>query len=133
MYPIAQLINAALETDNAATCRPASRHELMPRTNILESDQDFRIVADLPGVRNEDLDISLEDEVLTIKAERDLQVPEEYKARRRELVNKATFRRSFDVGGSVDHDRISAKLDQGVLTVILPKAQKAVPRRIEVK
>lgn len=131
MYPIAQLINAL--DANTTTCRPASRHELMPRTNILESDQDYRIVADLPGVRNEDLDISLEDEVLTIKAERDLQVPEEYKARRRELVNKATFRRSFDLGASVDADKISASLDRGILTVTLPKAEKAVPRRIEVK
>jgi len=132
MYPIAQLLNAALET-NTSTCRPAGRSELVPRTNILESDQDFRIVADLPGVRNEDLDISLEDEVLTIKAERDLQVPEDYKARRHELVNKATFRRSFDLGSSVDAERISAKLDAGVLTVMLPKAEKVVPRRIEVE
>jgi HSP20 family protein len=138
MYPITQLLNAALETSPSA-CSPmsrselASRTELAPRTNILESETDFRIVADMPGVRNEDLDIRLEEDVLTIKAERNLEVPEGYQSRRREMVGKAVFRRSFNLGSGVDTDNASAKLDQGVLTVTLPKTEKAVPRRIEVK
>ncbi|MEZ4386210.1 MAG: Hsp20/alpha crystallin family protein [Candidatus Krumholzibacteriia bacterium] len=132
MYPIAQLLNAALDT-NASACRPALPNELVPRTNILESEQDYRIVTDLPGVRNEDLDISLEDDVLTIKAERSQEVPEGYSARRRELIGKATFRRSFTLGHAVNAEAISAKLDTGVLTITLPKSDRAVPRRIEVK
>jgi hypothetical protein len=59
--------------------------EHLPRTNVLEGAEDYRIVMDLPGVRNEDLDISLENEVLTIKAERSLEVPEGYQSRRSEL------------------------------------------------
>jgi len=133
MYPIAQLLNAALDTDTTAHDDVARTTQLVPRTNILESETDFRIVADLPGVRNEDLDISLEDEVLTIKAERDLEVPEGYQPRRREVVGKAQFRRSFTVGSAVDTDKASARLEQGVLTVSLPKSEKAMPRRIEVR
>lgn len=132
MYPITQLLNAALDTDTTR-CTPMNRTELVPRTNILEGENDFRIVADLPGVRNEDLDISLEDDVLTIKAERDLEVPEGYQPRRREMVGKAVFRRSFTLGTGVDTDNAAARLDQGVLTITLPKSEKAMRRRIEVK
>ena len=57
----------------------------------------------------------------------------ELKARRRELTGKVTFRRSFDLGSGVDVDKIGARLENGILTVTVPKSEKAVPRRIEVK
>lgn len=132
MYPIAQLLNAALDTTPSAP-RAGGSYDLVPRTNVLEGEQDYRIVTDLPGVRNEDLDISLEDDVLTIKAERNLEVPEGYNPRRRELHTKATFRRSFTLGHEVDTENIGARLDSGILTITLPKSEKAVPRRIQVK
>ena len=132
MYPIAQLLNAAFENSPAAYYT-MPHTERMPRTNILEREQDYLIVADLPGVRNEDLDISLEDETLTIKAERSLDAPEGYTRRRAELDAKITFKRSFDLGSGVDTDKVSAKLDAGILTVTLPKSESVVPRRIEVK
>ena len=131
MYPIAHLINA-LET-SPATCRPMPYGESQPRTNILESEQDYRILMDLPGIRNEDLEISLEDETLTVKAERNYEVPEGYQSRRRESSGKVTFRRSFDLGTAVDAEKIDAKLDGGILTVTLHKSEKTMPRRIEVK
>jgi HSP20 family protein len=131
MYPIAQLLNAALETPQA--CRPLPYSERLPRTNILEGEQDFRILMDLPGVRNEDLDISVEDQTLTVKAERSFETPEGYKARRRELDGKVTFRRSFDLGNGVDIDKIGARLENGILTVTVAKSERAVPRRIEVQ
>ena len=131
MYPIAHLINA-LET-GSSTCRPMPYAERQPRTNILEGEQDYRILMDLPGIRNEDLEISLEDETLTVKAERNMEVPEGYQSRRREVSGKLTFRRSFDLGSAVDAGNIGAKLDNGILTVTLPKSEKTLPRRIEVK
>ena len=131
MYPIAQLLNAAIETPQA--CRPLPYSERLPRTNILEGEQDFRILMDLHGVRNEDLEINLEDQTLTVRAERDFQAPEGYKAHRSELAGKVNFRRSFDLGSGVDAERIGAKLENGILTVTVPKSDKAVPRRIEVQ
>ena len=131
MYPIAQLLNAALETPQA--CRPLPFSERQPRTNILEGEQDYRILMDLPGVRNEDLDISVEDQTLTVKAERSFEAPEGYQARRSELDGKVTFRRSFNLGKGVDVDKIGARLEHGILTVTVPKSEKAMPRRIEVK
>jgi HSP20 family protein len=133
MYPIARLINAALDTTTPAAARVMPDCELMPRTNILEGDQDYRIVMDLPGVRNEDLDISLENDALSIKAERRLEVPEGYHSRRAELPQSTTWRRTFNVGNGIDPERISARLDGGILTITLPKSEKNMPRRIQVQ
>jgi HSP20 family protein len=132
MYPIAHLLSNVLENPTASG-GSAQFAERLPRTNILEGDADFRILMDLPGVRNEDLDISLEEDTLTVKAERNAAVPEGYKARRSEMAGKVTFRRSFDLGHGIDAEHISARLEHGILTVTLPKSEKAMPRRIEVK
>jgi len=132
MYPIAQFINAALDAD-PAVCSPLPYREHLPRTNILEGDKDYRIVMDLPGVRNEDLDISVEDTTLTVKAERNLEAPEGYASRRSELTGKISWRRSFDLGAAIDAEKIGAKLEQGILTVTLPKSEKTMPRRIAVQ
>ena len=132
MYPIAHLLNAALE-NNANVCRSAPASQRAPRTNILEGEQDYRILLDLPGVRNEDLDLSVENDTLTVKAERSLEVPEGYQSRRAEVSDKITFERSFDLGSSVDPDQVGARLEHGILTITLPKAEKNLPRRIEVQ
>lgn len=134
MYPIAHLLNAALDS-NARTCQPnqAAPSARTPRANILEGEQDFRILMDLPGVRNEDLDLSLEDDTLTVKAERSLEVPEGYKSRRTEAVEKLSFQRSFNLGSTVDTDKVGAKLENGILTITLPKSEKTVARRIDVQ
>ena len=131
MYPIAKLLNAAIENPNA--CHPAAQCERLPRTNVLEGEQDFRILMDLPGVRNEDLEINLEEETLVVKAERKLEAPEGYKPRRSEIAGKLTFRRSFDLGSGVNVDKIGARLENGILTVTVPKSEKSLPRRIEIQ
>jgi len=132
MYPIAQLINAALDP-TPASYRNWDSSERLPRTNILEGEKDYRLQMDLPGVRSEDLDISVEDDTLTVKAERGLEVPEGYTSRRCELSGKVTWRRSFQLGSSVDVESVSARLEHGILTITLPKSEKSLPRRIEVK
>ena len=69
----------------------------------------------------------------TIKAEHEQEIPEGYKAHRKELINKHAVRRSFNLGKEIDADGISAKLESGILMVTLPKTEKVLPRRIEVK
>jgi HSP20 family protein len=133
MYPIAHLINTALEGAPFYGRTMAETEHLVPRTNILEGEQDFRIVMDLPGVRNEDLDISLEGKLLTVKADRDLSIPEGYTGRRTELASKLTWKRSFDLGDGVDVEKIGARLENGILTLTLAKSDKVMPRRIQVQ
>jgi HSP20 family molecular chaperone IbpA len=105
----------------------------LAKADVLEGEKDFLIRLDLPGVSKEGLDINLEDLTLTIKAERELPSPEGYRARSRELAEKRVFQRSFNLGREIDAERISAKLDKGVLTITLPKSETALPRRIDVK
>jgi HSP20 family molecular chaperone IbpA len=136
MYPLTTLLNAldtAFEGSMSTNTRPAVGAERLPRADILEGEKDFRIVMDMPGVRNSDLEISLEDDTLSVKAERNSVIPEAYLARRRELLDKVVLRRSFSLGTAVDSQHIEANLQDGVLTLSLPKNEKSLPRRIEVK
>ena len=105
----------------------------VPRADILEGDKDYQIRLDLPGVDSKALEINVENQTLTIQASREFPVAEEYKALRRELPGKVVMKRSFNLGNEIDADHISAKLEHGVLTLTLPKSDKALPRRIEVK
>jgi len=109
-----------------------SLHQV-PYADVLEGEKDFLIRLDLPGVDRESLNLNLEDQVLTIMAERELQAPEGYQTHRKELPGKVTMKRSFNLGSEIDAENISAKLENGILTVTLAKSDKALPRRIEVK
>lgn len=134
LFPLSQLLDATWsavpvngDTNDSRVWRET------PRADILEGDQDYIIRMDLPGVTVDDLEINLENRVLSVKAAREREFPEGYKARRREMPAKSHWQRSFNLGDGVEVDKIGAKLDSGVLTVTLPKAEKNLPRRIEVK
>ena len=88
---------------------------------------------DLPGVKADHLEIDLENQTLTVKAQRETNLPEGYASRRRESPAAGRFERSFTLGNAVDADKIAARLEDGVLMVTLPKNDKSLPRRIEVK
>jgi HSP20 family protein len=106
---------------------------LVPRTDMLEGEKDFLVRMELPGVSREDLSIHLENQVLTVEARRQHEIPAGYSACRRELPGQLVFRRSFEVGRGVDGEGIKARLEEGVLTLRLPKSEAAMPRRIEVQ
>ncbi|MFH1843180.1 MAG: Hsp20/alpha crystallin family protein [bacterium] len=116
-------------------CHPTNGHtaQVVPHADILEGDNDYQIRLEVPGFSNDDLSLEVEDQVLTIKAQREQEIPEGYKAHRKELLNKQAVRRSFNLGKEIDADNISAKLEGGILVVTLPKTEKVLPRRIEVK
>jgi len=108
-----------------------ARH--VPYADILEGEKEFLIRLDVPGVDREKLQIELEDQTLTVTAEREQTQPEGYKARRQEMASKIVFKRAFNLGNEIQHDRINAKLENGILSLTLPKSDKALPRRIEIK
>jgi HSP20 family protein len=105
----------------------------VPAVDIFEEADAIRINAEVPGVKPEDVKISLENNVLTIHGTKD-QVAEE----RTERVHRyertyGTFERSFTLPATVDATNIKASYEHGVLTVTLPKVEKAKPRQIEVQ
>lgn len=102
-------------TDPWGTWQTFSRSEF----DIEESADGYTITADMPGVLEDDLDISVKSNVLTIKAER--------KDRQR------SYSKSYTIPAGADNSAIEARLEHGVLTVIVPKQPEAKPRKILVK
>ena len=103
-----------------------------PRMVLSETPQALTLKADLPGVRQEDLDLSLTQDVLTVSGVRRVDAPEGYSAHRRERT-PLRFARSFTLPCRVNAEDIAASLKDGVLTVTLPKTPESKPRQITVK
>jgi HSP20 family protein len=119
-----------------SNCRPATSsalRTLSPRVDIEETDAEFRVRMDLPGVKREDLKVEIENDSLLIEAERKAGTSEGVQVLHRERASHARFTRRFSLGESVRADAISARLTDGVLELSLPKAEKALPRRINVE
>ena len=105
----------------------------LPLVDIFEEPDAIRLVAEVPGVRPSDVKITVEDNLLTIRGTKE-QVPEEKaeKVHRYERTYGA-FERSFTLPTTVDPQHIKAAYEVGVLTVILPKVEKAKPREIKLE
>jgi HSP20 family molecular chaperone IbpA len=115
---------------------PPSREEtrsqeqyVTPPVDIYETGEGLVVKADLPGVAKENLDVRVENNLLTIRAKSAHVAPGEPIYREYELVN---FFRQFELNERVDQAKISADLKHGVLTLKLPKAEEAKPRQIDV-
>jgi HSP20 family molecular chaperone IbpA len=120
-------------TESEQADAPATREQgrfLVPTVDIYEDEDGLTLKADMPGVESEALDIRVEDRVLTIAGEVSHPQRENPVYREYEL---APYWRQFSLGDQVDTENITAELDNGVLTLRLPKAEKARPRRIEVR
>ncbi len=132
LIPVSRMLTAALngELDPWSDSEGVTRWT--PRADILEGEKDYLIMMDLPGVKKEDLEINLEKQNLWVATRQENEAPEGYKTLRRERASRSTFSRSFKLGVTVAEDKVSAKLEQGVLTIRLPKTEQSLPRRIEV-
>ena len=100
-----------------------------PAVDIWESDQELILKADVPGVRQEDVEIGLDKDVLTISGR---VAVDEYDGLRPAYseYNVGNYYRRFSLGEAIDQERISADMQDGVLTVTLPKKEKVKPRKI---
>lgn len=101
-----------------------------PVVDIFETEDALTLLADLPGVKQEDLDIDLDDRRLTITG-----LVDSVDTRFRPLYEEygvGGYTRSFELGDTIDRKGISASLKDGVLTLVLPKADRLKPRKIEV-
>jgi HSP20 family protein len=107
-------------------------HDWTPAIDIREEDNRYLLAADIPGVARENVDITLEEGVLTVKGDRKMESGvsgEGY--RRRERIH-GTFMRQFTLPDTVDAGSISAAVKNGVLEIEIPKQEKPEPRRITV-
>lgn len=104
---------------------------VMPAVNLYEREHEVVIVADMPGVSEKNVDITIEKHVLTISGKAEWTEPAGYELRYREFA-PAEFRRVFSLTSDLDADNVKAAMKHGVLTVTLPKSEKAKPRKIAV-
>ena len=109
----------------------ARPHEFVtPEVNIFETKDGYVLEAEMPGVSKDGLEITLEDNELTLVGHRlNERFPGEPLFQERRLVD---YRRVFELDPAIDTAKISAKIDQGVVTLTLPKSEKVKPRKITV-
>jgi HSP20 family protein len=105
----------------------------MPPVDIHESEDAYTLVADLPGMKKEDISVNIVEDRVTLKGSRKREERHEEKGYRRFERAEGTFQRSFRINGGVDASKVEATFENGVLTVKLPKPEEAKPREIEVK
>ena len=110
---------------------PAERPVFTPPIDIYESDEGLVLIADLPGVSVKSLELQVQNNKLTLLGRVTNQIPANARQLHKEY-EEGDFLRSFILSEDVDHERVTARLNNGVLEVVLPRAPKSAPRRIQV-
>jgi HSP20 family protein len=122
-------MKASLENQTTHN-HPTGEEYVAPNVNIFETREGYVMQAEMPGVSKDGLEITLEGNEITITGRRNPETtPGETLFRERD---SADYRRVFELDPAIDTAKISAKIEQGILTVTLPKSEKVKPRKITV-
>lgn len=122
-----------LSTQGEETLPASTREEnryLVPPVDIFEKEDGLTLVFDMPGLTKDDLDLRVENQVLTLRGKVSRERPAEPRYEEFRLLD---YFRQFQLSEDFDQEKIQAELTHGVLSVSLPRAEQAKPRRIEVK
>ena len=123
-------MNPQAKTETQSPARTSEETWLTPRVDISEQKDEYVLEAEMPGVSKETLEVILDNNELTLlgrRAERELPgEPLHVES------SPHPFRRTFELDPVIDTDRVSVRIEQGLVTVRLPKSEQAKPRRIEV-
>ena len=131
--PMSRVLNAAFAPRMSSCEMDKMSFGRSPRADVLEGDKEFRVIMDLPGIKADDLEISLENQTLSVKAVRENEVPEGFERVRHERMPRAEFHRTFNLGNGIEAGGIEADFKDGVLQLVLPRSEQSLPRRIQVK
>ena len=106
-----------------------------PKVDVTENEKEFRISAELPGMDDKDIDVSLQNDMLTIRGEKKEEKEDKGKDYYRMERSYGSFSRTIPLPVEVETDKVDAKFKKGVLTITLPKTEKAVSetKKISVK
>ena len=118
------------ENRNGKAGHSQAEQFLAPSASVLETGDGYTLQVEMPGVNKEGLEISIENNELTLTGRRSLPTIEGHLIHRES--RRENFRRTFELDPSIDGNRIAAKIDQGVVTLTLPKAEHVKPRKITV-
>lgn len=117
---------------SAAATAAATVNGIFPRTDITESDSQYVLVMELPGVAATDVSIEMKEGCLDISGSKSVAQPGEGDRQLKQERRSGEFHRQFDFSTQVDSDKISADFKNGLLTIVLPKSEKSLPRKIEI-
>lgn len=124
-------MNTTVRENGNGTARRAQAEPFQaPCASVVETGEGYLLHVEIPGVNKEGLEISIENNELTLTGRRSLPTVEGNLIHRES--RRENFRRTFELDPSIDGNRITAKIDQGVVTLTLPKAEHVKPRKITV-
>lgn len=112
--------------------RELPQRSIRPDVDIFEDENGITLMADLPGVSKEGLDIQVDNETLTIDGKVQIDMPEAMHAVYAD-VQAMRYQRSFSLSGELDGDKAEARLKDGVLALRIPKREQYKPRKIEIQ
>jgi HSP20 family protein len=104
-----------------------------PAVDVAENENEVQVKVELPGISKDDVKITMQENILTIRGEKKQENETKNSEYRRVERSYGSFQRSFTLPTSVKHDEIEASYKDGILTVTLPKAEEAKPKQIDVK
>ena len=119
-----------LTRENRDADRAQTEQFIVPPSSVIEGSDGYTLEVEMPGVNKDGLDISIENNELTIIGRRSL--PKIEGTLIHHESRPENFRRTFELDPSIDADKISAKIEQGLVTLTLPKAEYVKPRKITV-
>jgi HSP20 family protein len=109
----------------------AAARTFLAMADIFETDDALTVILEMPGAKKDNIDVGIENDVLTVRGRIEFSNYQGLRPIYTEY-NVGNYRRSFQLSNKIDQSRISAQLEDGVLTLTLPKAEEAKPRRIAV-
>jgi HSP20 family protein len=126
-----RLFNSFFDTPTTGNGAPARRW--IPAMDVVEADDHYVLTADLPGLGEDEVNIEVAENVLTVSGERKSEHEDKRDGYVRVERSYGSFRRSLTLPEGVDADAVSASFDKGVLEVRIPKPEQRKPRRVEIK
>lgn len=132
--PLQDLFQVGSEVSRLlGTAESAMQGAWAPAADILETPDSFQIIVELPGVSSEDVDITVENDVLTLRGERRFSEPADQQTYHRVERHYGNFGRRIALPPKCDSTRIDAGMDNGLLSITVPKMEQAKPQRIAIK
>lgn len=131
---IDRLFNEAVTRPGSATSEEEPlRASWLPAVDVHENEHEITLRAELPGMKEDDIELTMDKGRLTVQGEKRLEKEDTDGQYRRIESSYGSFYRSFPLPDTIDQDNINARFDHGVLYVTLPKVEAAKPKRIELK
>jgi HSP20 family protein len=132
MFPMRNVFDTFFDDRHAKTLLDEER-SFVPAFDISESDKEYSVVAELPGIGEKDLEVTLSDGILTVKGEKKQDKEETGETYHRIERRYGSFQRSFRIPEHVEFEKIDAMFKDGVLRLTIPKSEEREVKKIEIK